>query len=70
MYEIAETASHAPFPAVEPTARFPEISHGTELAVDGPRGVPARIEGVAGFLGRVFVFEAGVDVADEICTLC
>ena len=64
MYEIAEPASHAPFSAVQPTARFSEIGHGAELAVDGARSVPARIEGLTGFLRRVFIFEARVDVAD------
>lgn len=64
MYEIAEAAPHAPFAAVEPAARFAEVGDGGELAVDGARGVPARVEGVAGFLGGVFVFEACIDVAD------
>ena len=64
MYEIAEAPPHAAFAAVEPAARFPEIGDGGQFAVDGPRGVPAAVEGVAGFLGRVFVFEARVDVAD------
>ena len=66
MNEIAEPAPHASFPAIQPTARLPEVRHGAELAVDGARGVPARVERVAGFLRRVFVFEARVDVADEI----
>lgn len=64
MYEIAKTPSYAPLTAVEPTTRFSEIRHGGEFAVDGPCGVPARVECVAGFLGRVFVFESRVDVAD------
>jgi hypothetical protein len=67
MNEITEPAAHTAFPAVQPTTRFAEIGHGGELAVDGPRGVPARVERVAGFLRRVFVFEACVDVADEVC---
>lgn len=67
MDEIAEAAAHAAFAAVEAAARFTEIRHGRELAVDGAGGVPARVEGVAGLLGRVFVFEARVDVADEVC---
>lgn len=66
MNEIAEPPSHAPLPAVQAATRFPEIGHGTQLAVDGSRGVPARVERVAGFLRRVFVFEACVDVAYEI----
>ena len=64
MYEIAEAAPHAALAAVEPAARFPEVGDGGQFAVNGPRGVPAAVEGVAGFLGRVFVFEARVDVAD------
>lgn len=67
MYEIAEPAPHAPFPAVEPTARLSEIGDGRKFAVDGPRGVPATVERVAGLLRRIFVLEARVDVADEIC---
>lgn len=68
VYEVAEPTPHAALPAVEPTTRFSEVGHGGQFAVDGPRGVPARIERVAGFLGGVFVFEARVDVADEICS--
>lgn len=68
MDEIAEAAPHAPFPAVEPAAGLAEIGHGGELAVDGAGGVPARVERVAGLLRRVLVFEARVDVADEICS--
>lgn len=66
MDEIAEPASDTSFSAVEPTAGFAEIGDGRELAVDGARGVPAGIESVAGFLGRVFVLEACVDIADEM----
>lgn len=62
--EIAEAAPDAAFPAVEPAARLSEIGHGRELAVDGPRRVPAAVECVAGFLRRVLVLEARVDVAD------
>lgn len=64
--EIAEPAPHTSFPAVEPTTRFSEIGDGGQLAVDGAGGVPAAVEGVTGGLGGVFVFEAGVDVADQI----
>ena len=67
MDEIAEPAPHASFPAVEAATGFSEIGDGGQLAVDGARGVPAAVKGVAGLLGRVFVFEAGVDVADEVC---
>lgn len=62
--EVAKPAAHAAFAAVEPAAGFAEVGHGRELAVDGAGGVPAAVEGVAGGLGGVFVFEAGVDVAD------
>ena len=64
MDEIAEPAPHAPFAAVEAAAGFAEVGDGGEFAVDGAGGVPAAVEGVAGLLGRVFVFEARVDVAD------
>jgi len=69
MYEIAKPPPHASFPAIQPTTRFSKIRHGTEFAVDGPRGVPARVESVAGFLRRVFVFETCVDVADEMIVI-
>ena len=62
--EVAEAAADAALAAVEPAAGFPEVGHGRELAVDGAGGVPAAVEGVAGLLGRVLVFEPGVDVAD------
>ena len=67
MDEVAEAAAHAALPAVQPAAGFAEIRDGGELAVDGARGVPPAVEGVAGFLGRVFVLEACVDVADQVC---
>ena len=57
---------HTPLAAVESTTRFAKIRHGGEFAVNGPRGVPAGVEGVGGGLRAVFVFEAGVDVADEV----
>lgn len=66
MDEIAEPASNTSLSAIEPTTGLAEIGDGRELAVDGARGVPAGVEGVAGFLGRVLVFEACVDVADEM----
>ena len=66
MYKIAEPPSDTAFAAIQPATRFSEIGHGAELAVDGPGGVPARVERIAGLLRGVFVFEAGVDVADEI----
>lgn len=64
MYEIAEAASHTAFSAVEPTACFSKIGHGRQFAVDGAGSVPAAVERVASGLGRVFVLEARVDVAD------
>ena len=64
MDKIAEPAPNAPFAAIEPAASFAEIRDGGQFAVDGAGGVPARVEGVAGLLGGIFVFEARVDVAD------
>jgi hypothetical protein len=68
MNEIAEAASHTSFSTVQPTAGFAEIGDGRELAVDGACCVPARVQRIAGLLRRVFIFEACVDVANEICT--
>jgi len=62
--EIAEATSYTAFPAIEPAACFAEVGYWRQLAVDWTRGVPAGVERVAGFLRRVFVFEAGVDVTD------
>ncbi|KFY14026.1 hypothetical protein V492_02906 [Pseudogymnoascus sp. VKM F-4246] len=67
MDEIAEAGAHAPLAGIEATARLAEVGHGAQLAVDGARSVPARVEGVAGLLRGVFVLESRVDVADEIC---
>lgn len=67
MNKIAEPAAHAALPAVQAATRFAEIGDGGKFAVDGPRGVPARVERVTGFLRRVFVFETCVDVAYEVC---
>jgi hypothetical protein len=64
MDEIAEAASHTAFSAVQSAASFAEIGDGRELAVDGASGVPARVQRVAGLLRRVFVLEAGIDIAD------
>lgn len=66
MNEVAEAAANTALARVEAAAGFAEVGHGRQFAVDGARGVPAGVEGVAGFLGRVFVFEACVDVADEV----
>jgi len=62
--KIAEPASHTTFPAVQSAAGFTEVGDWRELAVDGACGVPARVQRVTGFLRRVFVFEARVDIAD------
>ena len=67
MYEIAESTPDTSFPAIEPTTRFSEVGHGGQFAVDWAGGVPTAVERVAGGLGGVFVFEARVDVADEVC---
>lgn len=64
MYEIAEAAPDAAFSAVESAACFSKVGHGGQFTVDGAGSVPAAVERVAGGLGRVFVFEARVDVAD------
>lgn len=66
MDEVTEPATDAPLAAVQPTARLAEVRHGRQLAVDGARGVPARVEVVAGGLRRLLVLEAAVDVADEV----
>jgi len=50
MYEVAEAAADAALAAVQPAARLAEVGDGRELAVDGARGVPARVQGVAGLL--------------------
>jgi hypothetical protein len=65
--EVAETAADATLAGVQATTGLAEVCDGTELAVDGATGVPAGVELIAGFLGGVFVFEAGVDVADKVC---
>ena len=67
VYEVAEAATHAALATVQPTARFPEIGHGGQLAVDRAPSVPSRVEGITGLLRVFFVFESYVDVADKIC---
>lgn len=64
--EVAEAAADAALTRVEAAAGLAEIGDGTQLAVDGAAGVPARIKLVAGALGRVLVLEARVDVADQV----
>lgn len=66
MDEVAEAATNAALAGVEATASLSEVGNGAELAVDGATGVPAGIQLVACFLRRVFVFETGVDVADQV----
>lgn len=66
MDEIAEPAPHTALAAIKTTTGFPEIRHGTQLAVDGPRGVPAAIEVVTGLLRRLLVLEARIDVANQV----
>jgi len=66
MNEIAEPPSNTSFSAIQSAASFAEIGNRGELAVDGACRVPARVQRVAGFLRRVFVLEARVDVANEI----
>lgn len=64
--EVAEAAADAALAAVEAAAGLAEVGDGAQLAVDGPSGVPARVELVAGALGRVLVLEARVDVAHQV----
>ena len=64
MNKITETTSYTSLPAVKTTTGFSEIRDGREFAVDWSGGVPARVECVAGFLGGIFIFKTGVDVAD------
>jgi len=66
MNKITKPTSHTTFPTIQPTTSFAEIGDGRQLAVDGTSGVPAGVEGIAGFLRGIFVFEACVDVADEM----
>lgn len=66
MDKVAEAAAHAALAAVEAAARLAEVGDGAQLAVDGARGVPAGVEVVAGFLGRLFVLEPPVDIADQV----
>ena len=68
VYEVAETAAHAPLARIEAAAGLAEVGDGRQLAVDGPRGVPATVERVAGRLRGVLVLEADVDVAYKICS--
>lgn len=66
MDEVAKAAADATLSGIQAAAGFAEVGDRGKLTVDGAGGVPAAIEGVTGGLGGVFVFEAGVDVADEV----
>ena len=66
VYEIAKPTAHTALPAIEPTARFPKIRDGTQLAVHRLRGIPPAIQRVARLLRTVFVLEARVHVSDQV----
>ena len=66
MYKIAEPPPHTSFTAIKSTACFAEVGYGTEFTVNRSGGIPAAVEFIAGSLRRVFVFEAGVDIANQI----
>lgn len=66
VYEIAETSSHAPFTAVQPTACFPKVRHGTQLAVDRSSRVPATVQRIARLLRAVLVLKPRVYVPDKV----
>lgn len=70
MNKVAEAAADAALARVEAAAGLAEVGDGAELAVDGAAGVPAGVELVAGLLRGFLVFEARVDVADEVCLFC
>lgn len=67
MNEIAKATAHTALAAVESTTRFAEIGNGREFAVDRATSVPTTIEGIASFLGVLFVLETYIDVANQIC---
>lgn len=64
--EVAEAAAHTALAAVQPAAGLAEIGDGRQLAVDGARGVPARVQRIACLLRAVFVLESRVHVSDQI----
>ena len=66
MYEVAESSSDASLTTVQSTTGFSEVGDRGELAVDRACRIPPGVEGVAGLLSGVFVFEAGVDVTNEV----
>ena len=66
MNEVTKPSPHATLPTVQPTTSLSEIRHGTEFAVDRSRGIPSRIERVAGRLRRLFVLEPRIHVADQV----
>ena len=66
MNKVAEPAAHTSFARVQSTACLAKICYRTQLAVDGARSVPPRVEVLAG-LGRILlVLEASVHVADQV----
>lgn len=48
--KVTKAAAHATLATVETAARLAEVGNGAEFAVDGPGGVPAAIQVIAGFL--------------------
>lgn len=66
MNKITKPAPHTPLPAIQPAARLPEVRHGAQFTVDGPRGVPAAVERVARRLRAVLVLEPRVHVPDQV----
>jgi len=64
--EVTESATNATLAAVETTTGFAEVGDGTQLAVDGPRGIPAAVEVVASLLRTVLVLEARVHITDQV----
>lgn len=65
--EVAEAAADAALAGIQAATGLAEVCDGAELAVYGARGVPAAVERVGSDLGAVFIFESGVDIADEVC---
>lgn len=64
--EVAEPTPHAALTTIESAASLAKVGHGAEFAVDGARGVPARIQRVARRLRALLVLEARVHVADQV----
>ena len=66
MYEVAETSPHTALSTIQPATRLAEVRNGGQLAVDGARRVPTRIQRIAGALRTVLVFETRVHVTDQV----